>query len=200
MVSVSAFRKDIEGFVFSAESIITGGTDNGFDGEYQGYLLRTRTNGGWARVYGLELNYQQQLTFLPGFLNGFGVYGNLTALSTEGTYSGTVVLKDIAGFISRSGNVGLSYIKHNYTVSLSANYEGESMKGFNNNPAQRTFMRDRTTVDFSVRYAYRPRLNFFVDFKNLFNEKEFQYRGLEHRTVNNRIFGTRITTGVSGSF
>ena len=128
------------------------------------------------------------------------MYGNLTALSTEGTYSGTVVLKDIAGFISRSGNVGLSYIKHNYTVRLSANYEGESMKGFNNNPAQRTFMRDRTTVDFSVRYAYRPRLNFFVDFKNLFNEKEFQYRGLEHRTVNNRIFGTRITTGVSGSF
>lgn len=200
LVSVSAFRKDLEGFVFSAESIIGSGANNGFDGEYEGYLLRTRTNGGWARVYGLELNYQQQLTFLPGFLNGFGVYGNLTALSTEGTYDGTVVLKDIAGFISRSGNVGLSYIKHNYTVRLSANYEGESMKGFSADPALRNYLLSRTTVDFSVRYAYRPRLNFFVDVKNLFNEKEFQYRGLEHRTINNRIFGTRMTAGISGSF
>jgi len=39
-----------------------------------------------------------------------------------------------------------------------------------------------------------------VDFKNLFNEKEFQYRGLPDRTVNNRIFGTRVTAGISGSF
>ncbi len=200
LISVSAFRKDLKGFIFTTETTIPGGSDNGFDGEYEGYILRTRTNGGWARVYGVELNYQQQLTWLPGFLNGFGVYGNLTALSTEGTYDGTVVLKDIAGFIKRTGNVGVSYIKHKYTVRLSANYEGESLKGFNADPARRNYLLSRTTVDFSVRYAYRPRLNFFVDFKNLFNEKEFQYTGLSHRTINNRIFGTRMTAGISGSF
>jgi iron complex outermembrane recepter protein len=200
LVSASVFRKDLEGFIFSRQSVVGSGASNGFDGEFEGYILNTRTNGGWARVTGLELNYQQQLTFLPGLLNGFGVYGNLTALSTEGTYNGTVVLKDIAGFIKRSGNLGLSYIKHNYTIRLSANYEGDSMRGFNPDPARRNYMVSRTTVDFSVRYAYRPRLNFFVDFKNLFNEKEFQYTGLEHRTINNRIFGTRMTAGISGSF
>jgi TonB-dependent receptor len=200
LISASAFRKKIEGFIFSKQSIIGTGANNGFEGEYDGYFLNTKTNGGWARVNGLELNYQQQLTFLPGFLNGFGVYGNLTALSTEGTYNGTIVLKDIAGFISRSGNLGVSYIKHNYTVRLSAKYEGESLNGYNDNPARRTYMIERTTVDLSLRYAYRPRVNFFIDVNNLFNEKELRYTGLADRTVNNRIFGTRLTAGISGSF
>jgi len=200
LISASVFRKDLKGFIFSSESVIGGGANNGFEGAYEGYTLRSPTNGGWARVYGLELNYQQQLTALPGFLNGFGIYANMTALSTEGTYNGTVVVKEIAGFIDRSANLGISYIKYNFTVRLSANHEGESLRGFNNDPAQRTYMVSRNTVDFSVRYAYRPRLNLFVDFKNLFNEKEFQYRGLPDRTVNNRIFGTRVTAGISGSF
>jgi TonB-dependent receptor len=200
LISASAFRKKIEGFIFNKQSIIGTGANNGFEGEYDGYFLNTKTNGGWARVNGLELNYQQQLTFLPGFLNGFGVYGNLTALSTEGTYNGTIVLKDIAGFISRSGNLGVSYIKHNYTVRLSAKYEGESLNGYNDNPARRTYMIERTTVDLSLRYAYRPRVNFFIDVNNLFNEKELRYTGLADRTVNNRIFGTRLTAGISGSF
>ena len=200
LISASAFRKKIEGFIFSKQSIIGTGANNGFEGEYDGYFLNTKTNGGWARVNGLELNYQQQLTFLPGFLNGFGVYGNLTALSTEGTYNGTIVLKDIAGFISRSGNLGVSYIKYNYTVRLSAKYEGESLNGYNDNPARRTYMIERTTVDLSLRYAYRPRVNFFIDVNNLFNEKELRYTGLADRTVNNRIFGTRLTAGISGSF
>ena len=200
LISASVFRKDLEGFIFSKQSIIGNGTSNGFEGEFEGYFLNTRTNGGWAKVNGLELNYQQQLTFLPNLLNGFGVYGNFTALSTEGTYNGTVVLNDIAGFIKRSGNLGLSYIKHKYTVRLWAKYEGKSLNGYNPDPARNNYLIARTTVDFSVQYAYRPRLNLFIDVKNLFNEKELRYTGLSHRTINNRIFGTRMTAGISGSF
>lgn len=200
LISASAFRKDLKDFIFTQQSTVADGANNGFQGQFEGFFLVTKGNGGWARVNGLELNYQQQLTWLPGFLNGFGVYGNLTALSTEGTYNGTVVVNNITGFIKRTGNLGLSYIKHSYTLRLSANYEGTSMQAFNANPNNIRWIASRTTVDLSVSYAYSPRLKFFVDVKNLFNEQDYRYQGLYNRPANPRVLGTRLTAGISGSF
>ena len=199
LLSAGLFRKNIVDFNFNTETVIGGGANNGFEGLYEGYLLRTRTNGGWARIDGLELNYQQQLTFLPGALNGFGVYANATFLKTAGTYDGTVVLHDIAGFVKRSGNLGLSYI-HGFTIRTSLNHVGRTMTSFNNNPAQRQFLEPRSTVDVSLKYAYRPQLGFFADVSNVFNEKSFTYMGLGYRPVNTQVYGARMTAGISGSF
>lgn len=200
LLSAGVFRKNITGFAFNRETIIGGGSGNGFDGEYEGFTLRTRTNGGWARVDGLELNYQQQLTFLPGFLNGFGVYSNATFLKTEGTYDGTVVLTDIAGFVKRTGNIGLSYIKHGFTIRTSLNYVGRNLSSYNTDPARRQYLEPRSTVDFSIKYAYRPALQFFADVTNVFNEKSYHYIGVGYRPVNTQVYGARLTTGIAGSF
>lgn len=91
MVSVGAFQKNLRNFIFSATQVIPEGSTNGFDGLYGGYLLTTRVNGGWARVRGVEFNYQQSLSFLPGWLGGFGIFANGTRLVTRGTYDGTSI-------------------------------------------------------------------------------------------------------------
>ena len=200
MLSVGLFRKNMVDFAFNTDSVIGAGANNGFDGLYEGYMLRTRSNGGWARVDGLEFNYQQQLTFLPELFNGFGVYANATFLKTEGTYDGTVLLNDIAGFVKRSGNIGVSYIKSGFTVRTSLNYVGLGMTSYNANAALRQFLEPRSTVDVSVKYAYRPRLNFFADVSNIFNEKSFTYLGVGYRSINTQIYGSRLTVGISGSF
>lgn len=200
LFSVGLFRKNIVDFAFNVDTVIGGGANNGFDGLYEGYMLRTRTNGGWAHVKGLELNYQQQLSFLPPALNGFGVYANATFLRTQGTYDGTAVLSDIAGFVRKTGNVGVSYIKHGLTIRSSLNYVGRHMTSFNNSPALRQFLEPRRTVDFSVKYAYRPRLSVFADVNNVFNEKSYTVLGVGYRSINSQVYGVRLTTGISGSF
>lgn len=200
LLSAGLFRKNLKDFAFNTETVIGSGANNGFDGLYEGYMLRTRTNGGWARVSGLELNYQQQLTFLPEILNGFGVYANATFLKTEGTYDGTVVLNDIAGFVKRTGNVGLSYIKHGFTIRASLNHVGRGMTSFNADPERRQYQEPRNAVDFSVKYAYRPRAQIFADVTNVFNEKYHHYMGLGHRPVNTQVYGARLTAGITGSF
>ncbi len=200
VLSVGAFRKNLDGFAFNAESFIGGGANNGFDGQYEGFTLRTRTNGGWARVSGLEFNYQQQLTFLPELFNGFGVYANATFLKTVGTYDGTEVLNDIAGFVKRTGNIGVSYIKYGFTIRTSLNHVGRGMTGYNANPALRQYQEPRNTVDISLKYAYRPRLSFFADVNNVFNEKYYHYMAFGHRPTNTQVYGARLTTGISGSF
>ena len=46
--------------------------------------LATQANGGFARVKGLELNYSQQLSFLPGCGSGFGIFANYSKIKTNG--------------------------------------------------------------------------------------------------------------------
>lgn len=200
LMTVSLFRKELVDFAFNTETVIGGGPNNGFDGLYEGYLLRTRNNGGWARVDGLELNYQQQFTFLPGFLNGFGMYANATFLRTRGTYDGTEVLTDLSGFVKRTGNLGLSYIKHGLTVRLSLNHVGLGLTSYNSDPAQRQYQEPRNKVDCSVKYAVHPRLSVFADVTNVFNEKTFVYQGVGYRPVIAAVYGARLTSGIRGSF
>ncbi|MCL1068578.1 TonB-dependent receptor [Shewanella olleyana] len=48
-----------------------------------GIVIDTDVNGGSGEVRGLELGYQQQFTFLPGFWSGFGVNANYTYADSE---------------------------------------------------------------------------------------------------------------------
>ena len=200
LVSVSAFRKDMKGFSFTTRDVIGSGPTNGFDGQYAGFVLNTRGNGGWARINGVEFNYSQQLTFLPGMFNAFGIYGNCTVMDTEGTYATAIVTKDIAGFVKRTGNVGLSYIKHGFTVRTSLTYVGHYMVSFNADPARAVFDATRSSVDFSVKYAFRPKVSFFADATNIFNANDTQYIGLRHRPTFTQFYGVHMTAGISGSF
>jgi outer membrane receptor protein involved in Fe transport len=133
-------------------------------------------------------------------LNGFGVYANTTFLRTEGTYDGTVVLTDLSGFVKRTGNIGISYIKHGLTVRTSLNHVGLGLTSYNNDPAQRQYQEARNKVDLSIRYAYRPRLSVFADVTNVFSEKTFVYQGVGYRPVIGAVYGARLTTGIRGSF
>jgi iron complex outermembrane recepter protein len=60
LLSATLFRKEITGFQFADSSQVVGsGPNNGFEGNYEGYTIRTMANGGRARYKGFELSYQQ---------------------------------------------------------------------------------------------------------------------------------------------
>jgi iron complex outermembrane receptor protein len=205
-ISVGVFRKELDGFIFTNQRTIVPNDpvvspifgDLYADGTWK---LRYPVNGGWARVDGLELNYNQQLTFLPGFLNGFGVYANATFLKTRGTYENEIVMDDISGFTKRSGNAGLTYIKHGYTVRLSANYNGARLDGYDEEPMKRTYQGARTSVDFSVKYNLpRRKTSLFFDINNITNSKRTRYQANESLQRETQVYGMRITAGIQGEF
>ncbi len=200
LISVGAFQKNLRNFIFPATEIIREGADNGFDGLYGGYTLTTRVNGGWARVKGLELNYQQSLTFLPGWLGGFGVFANATRLVTRGTYDGTTIRTTIAGFTPLLGNAGVSWTRRGTTVRVNWNYTGEAARGFNANPAQITYNEPRNPVDVSVKFRATRAFEVFLDASNVFNEKNLTFQGRGDRPTDSQIYGVRMAAGVSGAF
>jgi iron complex outermembrane receptor protein len=200
LVSIGAFQKNLRNFIFPATEIIGNGADNGFDGLYGGYTLTTRVNGGWARVRGLELNYQQSLTFLPGWLGGLGVFANATRLLTRGTYDGTTIRTTIAGFTPRIANAGLSWSRRGTTLRVNWNHTGEAARGFNANPANITYNEPRNPVDVSVKVRATRSLDVFLDASNIFNEKNLTFQGRGDRPTDSQIYGVRMAAGVSGAF
>ena len=200
LISVGVFQKEIKDYIFSVRNTVPGGAGNGFDGLYEGFNLNTKTNGGWARVKGLEANYQQQFTFLPGWLGGLGVFANYTRLLTRGTFSGTVVVDKLANFTPIASNAGVSYIRAKLTLRAQLNYVGERLTSFNTSAAAWQFLEQRAFVDVSAKYALNNRLGFYLDVFNVNNARFLIYQGLGTRPVDCQYFGTRMSAGITGRF
>jgi TonB-dependent receptor len=107
VVSAGAFRKDITDFLYRITSIVGAGGNNGFDGRYEGFELTSTGNLGSARVEGVELNYSQQLRWLPRPFDGLSVFANYTRLRTAGSYAEGVA--ELADFVPTTYNIGGSF-------------------------------------------------------------------------------------------
>jgi len=154
-----------------------GGFCVGFGGEFAGYTLTSQANGGYAKVKGLELAYNQQFTFLPGFWSGFGAFANFTKMEAEGNYgSGTAIAlaptPKIAGFNPLNANAGISYIRNKVTFRVQLNYRDRYLLTFNTNESRLVYARARTTVGVKTAYRLSRRFEFYFDVVNLFSEPD----------------------------
>jgi iron complex outermembrane recepter protein len=184
-VSVGYFHKELKDFIYSQGGQIVGsGPDNGFDGEYAGFLLTRQANGGSAQLKGVELSYSQQFTFLPGWWSGFGMYANFTYIDIKGNYGdgGTTSLEptdEIAGFKPKTANFGISYIKNRISARVKLNYTGPGLRTYNANLSRRIYDRHRSVVDINTSYTISKNIDIYVDVQNLFGEadRKRDYRG-----------------------
>lgn len=195
LVSVGLFQKNVRDFIYTTDvGIIEPGVNNGFNGEYVGYLLRTQVNGSSARMRGLEINFQQQFTQLPGFWRGFGLYANCTWLNTAGTYESQAV--------PHSGNAGISYIDHGWTVRVQENFTGRSVAGPTAIPATQLHNYGKKKVDLNVSYRLNRKLTLFADVINVFGDSvggnPFYYVSGRKRGADK--FNPEIKAGLSGRF
>jgi iron complex outermembrane receptor protein len=203
LISASVFLKEISDFIFTADvGPIRAGDDNGFGGDYVGYDLRTQRNGGWGRVRGLELNYQQRFSMLPGFWSGFGVFANHTWLESIGDYGiiGQVQTQaQLAGFVPRTASWGISYIRGPWTIRALTTYVGKSPQAIQANPFSQRINRSRLPTDFSVSYQFNPRLTLFMNVNNVFAQQMVgSYVYHPSRTRNKDGWQQHIKFGVSG--
>ena len=194
MISAGVFRKKIKDYIASDSSQIVGsGPNNGFDGEYEGYTLVTRRNIGFANIEGLELSYQQQLTFLPGWARGFGVHANFTKLNTEGPN------REIAGFLDKTANAGVSFRRRGFDVRVLVNWRSEYQTTTSANPALIQFQKDRTLTNVKTRYSFSRRFTLFMDVENIFAAPlDNIYALYPDRMVARRPFDPKIVFGMEG--
>ena len=197
------FRKDVADFLVTRSiGIVESGTDNGFGGDYAGFTINGPSNAGKAKIDGFEFNYQQQFTFLPGILRGFGFSANYTKLQTSGDYGETGVrsTSDVARFTPETANAALTYSRGKLGGRISYNFTGKTLFDYSSDPSRLRYRDAREIVNLGLTYQLRRGVTLSLDFSNLFNAPQEYYRALPDRLERATFNGTTVTFGVSGRF
>jgi TonB-dependent receptor len=204
--SVGWFHKTIRDYWLTAAQTGTVGTgaDNGFNGEYGGFALMQKINGGTAINQGWELSYVQQFRFLPDPLQGLRLNANYTQIASHGNFGGAVYLKDweIQNFIPRTGNVALSWDYRKFGATVSWNYTSASIRTAYNAaaPSRNQYLAPRDLVNMNLRYQLRPTLSLTLGVANLFNEPMVYFRSVRDQLETFLMQGTTMTAGIEGRF
>jgi len=185
LLSAGVFRKNLSDFIYpTAGQAIGPGPDNGFDGNYAGYELRSQANGGSARVEGFEASYQQQFTFLPGPWGGLGAFANYTRLTTRGDYGvrGAVqTTGTLPGFTPSAANLGLSYIHGRWNLRAAYGMAGEILMAYNAAPNLRRYRLASRRVELKLNFRLNRSYDLYLDAYNLTNDQQREVWGVHGR-------------------
>jgi TonB-dependent receptor len=201
--SVGVFQKDLEDFIVSiGGQTVPDGADNGFNGSYGGYNMITDRNAGRARIQGVELSFQQQLTFLPGPLKRLSVFANYTRLRTEGDYgtTGARTTSLVPNFVPTTANAGLSFPWRKFRSRLLVNYTSEYLVGYSTDPSRLRYKFERTAANLNLSYVFSPKLEVYCDFQNMFNAHQEWYYFDRSRLQGDFDNGAFVNFGISGRF
>jgi iron complex outermembrane recepter protein len=175
-VSVTAFHRDIEGYVqsFAATETI-GGIP---------YTVVRPRNSGKGKLDGFEFSYQQ----FPAALHGFGWMTNYTYIkgdtdapdSRPGAAVGARVRKPYAQVSKHSANVILVYEAGKFSSRAAYNWRGEYTDTFDGpnaagSPLRQIIAKPLGTLDFSVSYAVTNNFTLTLDATNILKSEYHDY-------------------------
>ena len=203
LLAAAIFYKDIDSFITSVtESIVW--SDLGLPDELlQGaasptdlFLVTRKLNGEGGQLHGLEIQYQQPFTFLPGFWSNFGFIGNFTYVDSEVDY-GTYGKNRLTGQSKNTANATLYYEAGPFQARVSAAYRSQyliSFPGSNGNSEEG--MNDTTNIDASMSYDITDNLTFSLEGINLTDEYNDRYVDVTNRISDYRHTGREIAVGL----
>lgn len=173
LLSAGAFLKRIDDPIFTFRETQTGVV---LDGRTFTRLAYTQPrNAEKGEIRGVEFQYQQQFTFLPGLWSGFGVSGNVTLTDSELTVPGRGDLP----FLGQSDllwGAQLFYQKGRIEAALSYHHTGKAPQSIGGNTDADTFDDDYRRLNAKVSYALTDRIEVFVDLQNLTDEVLREYQ------------------------
>lgn len=168
--SAGLFYKQIENFLFrSSSSNIRHGTV-GENIDPEGVLVSMPNNGKSAEVYGIELNAQQLLHWLPGVFGSLGIGGNLTLQRSKAVTGLSwhpegykLPLMETPDTIA---NVQLFWERKGWEIYGAWNYQSKILSGiqdFGNDPYQQGY----EFIDLTLRRTFLKKSSVQLQVRNL---------------------------------
>jgi TonB-dependent receptor len=186
ILSFNAFYKKIDDFQYSSVTTIQG---NEFDNAdlYLDYQWFRTLNGNTANVYGIELNAQTNLTFLPGFLKGFSILANYTYSHSN---ADAQFRKDIRlpGQATNTANASLAYSIKGFTIQGNLNYNGSYTVSLGADDATDVIRDSRVQIDANTSYRINKRFTVYAEAVNLTNAPQVDYFGERKRIYEKQFY------------
>lgn len=196
LISGGVFYKDIEDFRYLRLFIQD-------SGQFQGFETEQAVNGDEAEVVGVEVNLQQQLTFLPGFASGLGIFANYTYSWSEATVFGEteddIRIGPLPGQSESVGNVALSYQKGGFTGRVSVNYNGAYITALREDAQSDRYYDERYQLDITATQDITSNMSVYLELMNLTNEPLRYYNGVSARPEQQEFYSWWGNLGIKFS-
>ena len=203
LLAAAVFYKDIDSFITS-ETVGIPYNQLGLPNELlQGaasptdiFQVTRRLNGEGGALKGIEIQYQQPFTFLPGPWSNFGFTGNVTWVDSEVSY-GTAGKNRLTGQSKNTANATLYYEDGPFQARVSVAHRSQyllSFPGANGNSEEG--VNDTTNVDASMSYEFTPNLTFSLEGINLTDAYTDRYVDVTNRVSDYRHTGREIAVGL----
>ncbi len=230
LLSASVFYKDITNIQISTPKATLGSAPQDIQDQIReaGYssavfndgnsTFTSTINGPKTSMWGYELAYSQELSFLPSVLNGLGVTVNYSHYEPKEKRLWALVPNAGDGMAMNQGNFILRYKAGKFKAQVAATWTdkrltGNSLSGMTLNPdgsftpitnavnANVTnYQMQRWVISPSGEYQLSRYATLFASVNNIFNSAKTNYAERTAFTTRNGNYGASITLGVKGSF
>ena len=225
LLSIAGFYKHIDDFVTSLNESIPyennpfglpdslalaacGGVFTGSCNPTIPWLFTTPVNQKGSPLYGVEINWQQPLDFLPEPFNNMGILANVTYVQAQQTYfnaNGTIqAIADLQNLSRRSANATIYYDDGTFQARISGSYRSKYIPNGGINPGNLNDISvNGATFNLDASSTYRFDENFSVLFQALNLTNQFQYQYVDsvgQRLLYNHQTGREFFLGLSYNY
>jgi len=197
IASVGVFDKELSNYIINKEEDGVTFPNNGlFAGFVGAAKVFTFANLSSAHARGIELNYQQKFTMLPGWFSGLGMGANYTYVDSSGEIRPGQHLQ-LPSTSRNTGNLMFFYDLGGLDVNLGAYYVSKNIFGVGSSAATDIWSQPRFSLDFGASYVIDPQWSVFFNAKNLTDTRlKFTEGPGGNRPIQREFYGQTYTAGV----
>jgi TonB-dependent receptor len=188
-----------------------------------GFRLLQSINGPNAHIQGVEASWEQRFSFLPGFLNGFGVAANYSYTQSKVTFPaffnpavtggpGRIDNPSLPRQAPNTWNVGFTYDKRRFSMRFAASHNDANIAFYNyshtdaatdqdpilgiHGPTGDVYFYAHTQYDIQGSYRIHKGLQFVASGLNLSNEVFGFFQGSSRYTVQREFYKPTFSFGM----
>lgn len=207
LLSGALFHKDIDNFIFGftdqCDTISGGDTSCEFEGvSYDVFTFSSIENAESASITGFEVNYQQPLTFLPGFWSGLGVGVSATTIDSEMQVRGRNFKQSLLEQPDWITSFMVYYQTERFEATLAIDDSDRYLDEINGDDGTEDMYKDGYgRLDFKASFDVSQRLTAFFEWQNINNEPLIEFQsGIRNRNTQIETYGQTYMLGLSARF
>ena len=202
------FYKQLSNPIYPTTSTIPAGQPNA------GLFLQQSINGPNAHIAGFEAAWEQRFSFLPGFLNGFGVAANYSYTSSQVTFpagfnGGRTDHPSLQRQAPNTWNAGFTYDKSRFSMRFAVSHNDANIAAYNfqanstpndpilglKGPTGDNYFYAHTQFDVQGSFRIHKGLQFIASGLNLSNEVFGFYNGSPIYPVQREFYKPTVSFG-----
>ena len=151
-------------------------------------------------ILGLELNYQQQFSMLPGLWSGLGLGLSYTWTDSEAKIFDRN--KEVPFFLQSEdvANLSLYYEVKGLEMRIAYAYRSAYLDAVGESAEQDLYVDDHGQLDFKASYEFTDHFSGYLQFQNLTGEPLQFYSGSGNRLAEYEYYSWNMLAGVSMKF